>query len=166
MLIGCLLCLRRCFAMSTRLILSVPHEWGEEAQEDEMTILGLLQERKQSQNLNLCRWSLVPHDGMREAALLNTWNCTPFLCVSPRRIRNFVLFFTGFPASSLASDSLSIWRWPWSSDSPASPPKGWNYKHALPLPVHVVAEIQPRVSRELAFYQLSSITSQDPELLL
>lgn len=46
-----------------------------------MVILGLSQERKPSQNLTLSRLSLVPHDGLWEAALLNHVNLYPVLCV-------------------------------------------------------------------------------------
>lgn len=46
-----------------------------------MIILGLSQERKPSQNLNLSRLSLVPHDGLWEAALSNHVNLYSVLCV-------------------------------------------------------------------------------------
>lgn len=54
---------------------------NEEAQEDEMIILGLSQASKQSQNLNLSRLSLVPHDRLWEAVVLNHVKLCPILCV-------------------------------------------------------------------------------------
>lgn len=46
-----------------------------------MIILGLSQERKKSQNLNLSRLSLLPHDRMWEAVLLNHMKLYPIFHV-------------------------------------------------------------------------------------
>lgn len=105
-----------------------------------MIIWGLSQERKPSQTLNLSGLSLVPHDGLWEAALLNHVNLYPFLCVlAQEELQILFCFGHGLmdPDLSQIYNVVKMTLVLWSSCL------------CQTLPVCVVVRSQPRASARL-----------------